>query len=76
MSRIKGRLNRLERHAGPAGACPACRGKPVGGVVVMMQDLEGREVSRSAPGRCKACGDYGPSTWVTVDPRPAPQPRP
>ncbi len=75
MSRIKSRLNRLERDAGPPGACFACRGSPVGGMVVVVQDADGREISRSAPGRCRHCGEYGPSTWIIIDPRPFPRPK-
>ena len=46
VSRIKSRLNRLERYAGPPGTCLACRGNPVGGDG---GGARGRREERSAP---------------------------
>lgn len=70
MSRLRSRINRIERHAGPPGTCPACRGTPVGGIVMVEQDAAGREVGRSAPGRCRVCGEYGPSTLIVIKGEP------
>jgi hypothetical protein len=67
MSRLRGRLNKLERHAGSPGTCPVCRGKPPSGTVVKETDEAGNEVERGVP-PCRGCGQRGPTLWITLAP--------
>lgn len=71
MSRIRGRLNRLERHAGPHGTCPVCRGDPPTGTVLVEESPNGRTESGTRP--CSGCGKRGGTLWVIVEPRPVPK---
>ena len=66
-------MNRLERRAGPPGTRPVCRGRPLGGTAVVERDADGNEAGRTDTASCPACGRFGPTLWIEIDPRPVPR---
>lgn len=75
MTRIRGRLNRLERHAGPLGSCPVCRGNPPGGAAVYERQEDGTNVQKSGIRPCPGCGERGPTLVLIIDNRKFPLPK-
>ena len=67
MSRIHGRLQRLERELAGSDVCPACRGSPAPGMMVVHKDEAGNVVSQEGSAQCPACGRIGPATWLIIE---------
>lgn len=72
MSRIRSRLNSLERNRGPVGSCPVCMGDPPGGSVVVQIHADGSRSEPDGTPACRGCGERGPTLWLTIDHREFP----